>query len=328
MLAVLLWFNVSAAERQDQPIRTQLDFDVADSLWVPIQLPAEVTTTFQGRRRDIQRLFLDVPRIRYVVDSISSPTLQVTLRPDMVVYDRALSVRPTDVRPSSVELRFERRVTREVEVEPIIEASAAPGYVIVGDPILDPPTVTVRGTESVVDTLASIRTERLSLRNVTRSETYRLVLQLPGDQPSLSVNPRSVQATIEADSLLERTLLVPLRLVGRAADAVQVGQQSVPVRLRGPARAVRALSAGSLTATVRVDAVPETPVRLTVQLGLPEGSDADVVQTVRVLVSPLPAQPAVQDSAPADSVPPAAGDGPGEEGEGEPPGGPPAEQGR
>lgn len=295
---------MTAGERRDEQVRTRLEFEVTDSVWVPIQLPAEVTTIFQGRRSDVQRLFLETPRIRHVIDSVTSPTMQVSLRPDMVAYDRGLSVRATDVRPSTVELRFERRVTREIEVEPFIEASAAPGYVIVGDPILDPPTVTVRGIESMVDTVVQIRTERLSLRNITRSETHRLVLQLPADRPRFSVEPRSIQVTIEADSLLERTLQVPLRATGRAAGQVQLGQSVVPVRLRGPARAVRALSAGALTATVRVDAVPETPVTLTVQLGLPEGSEADVVQSVRVLVSPLPSEPEVPDSTPADSQSP------------------------
>jgi hypothetical protein len=315
VLAVLLWFNVTAGERRDEQVRTRLEFEVADSMWVPIQLPAEVTTIFQGRRSDVQRLFLEAPRIRYVVDSVTSPTMQISLRPDMVSYDRGLSVRATDVRPSSVELRFERRVTREIEVEPVIEASPAPGYVIIGDPILDPPTVTVRGIESVVDTVASILTERLSLRNITRSETHRLVLQLPADPSRLSVQPRSIQVTIEADSLMERTLQVPLRVTGRAADQVRLAQAVVPVRLRGPAQAVRALSTGSVTATVRVDAVPETPVTLTVQLGLPEGSEADVVQSVRVLVSPLPPEPEVPDSTPADSQPPPAEGPPDQDGE-------------
>jgi hypothetical protein len=304
VLAVLLWFNVTAGERRDEQVRTRLEFEVADSMWVPIQLPAEVTTIFQGRRSDVQRLFLEAPRIRYMIDSVTAPTMQVSLRPEMVVYDRGLSVRATDVRPSSVELRFERRVTREIQVEPVIEAAPAPGHVIVGEPILDPPTVTVRGIESVVDTVALIHTERLSLQNVTRSETHRLVLQLPADPSRLTVEPRSVQVTIEVDSLLERTLQVPVRVTGRAAGQVRLGQDVVPVRLRGPAQAVRAISVGSLTATVRVDAVPETPVTLTVQLGLPEGSEADVVQSVRVLVSPLPPELEAPDSTADDAQPP------------------------
>ena len=71
MLAVLLWFNVTAGERRDEQVRTRLEFEVADSMWVPIQLPAEVTTIFQGRRSDVQRLFLETPRIRYVGDRTS-----------------------------------------------------------------------------------------------------------------------------------------------------------------------------------------------------------------------------------------------------------------
>lgn len=308
VLAVLLWFNVSAAERRDQQVRTRLEFELADSLWVPVQLPAEVATIFQGRRNDVQRLLLDVPRIRYVIDSVTSPTMLVTLRPDMVIYDRTLSVRPTDVRPSSVEIRFERLVRREVLVEPVIEATPAPGHVLVGDPVVDPPTVTLRGTESAVDTVASVMTERLSVLNVTGSETHRLVLQLPAGSSRFSVEPRSVQVTIEADSLLERSLDVPLRVLGRAADEVQPDRDQVTVRLRGPARALRALATSSVNATLRVDAVPESPVTLTVQIELPEGSDVDVVGLVRVGITPV-SELRTPSGMPTDSQP-AGSDGP------------------
>lgn len=301
-------------------MRTRLEFELADSTWVPIQLPGEVTTIFQGRRAAVQSLFLDVPRIRYVIETVTSPTMDVFLQPEMVVYDRSLSVRAVDVRPSSVELRFERRVTREVPVDPIIETSPAPGFVIVGEPIVDPPTVTVRGTESAVDTLPSIRTERLSLRNVMRSETHRLVLLLPAGPSQVSVDPRSVQVTIDVDSLVERTLDVPLRATGRAADRVQLGQEQVSVRLRGPARAVRSLLPGSVRATVRVDAVPSAPVDLTVQVELPEGAQADLLRSIRVQVSPLPGTPEPTDEVGATSE----GDQPGSPSEDGPTEGPAA----
>ncbi len=313
---------MTAIERQDHQVRTRLEFEVTDSSWVPMRLPIEATTIFQGRRRDVSRLLLDVPRIRVVIDSVTASEMQVLLRPDMVVYDRTLRVGPTDVRPSSVELRFERRVTKEVEVEPNIETTAAPGYVIVGDPIVDPPTVTVRGTESIVEAVASIPTERLSLRNVARSETHRLILQPPAESSSLSIAPRSVQITVEVDSLLERSLSIPLRATGRAADQVQLGTTQVSIQLRGPARVVRSLSPSSMSAVVRVDAVPETPVNLTVQIGLPEGADAEVTRTARVLVSPLtPAQPEPDEG--TGEPPPE--DGNGEEAEDEPPEEPPGE---
>lgn len=321
---MLLWFNVTAIERQDHQVRTRLEFEVTDSTWVPLRLPVEATTIFQGRRRDVSRLFLEVPRISVVIDSVPGPEMQVLLRPDMVIYDRTLRVGATDVRPSSVELRFERRVTKEVAVEANIETTVAPGYVIVGDPIIDPPTVTVRGTESAVEAVQSILTERLSLRNVARSETHRLILQPPAESASLSMAPRSVQITIEVDSLLERSLSVPLRATGRAADQVRLGTNSVSIRLRGPARVVRSLSPSSLSAVVRVDAVPERPVNLTVQIGLPEGADAEVTRAARVLVSPLTV--GEPEESPGEP-PPQEANGQAEEEEG-PQEEPPGEQGR
>ena len=149
-----------------------------------------------------------------------------------------------------------------------------------------------------------------------------MILQPPAESSNLSISPRSVQVTIEVDSLLERSLTLPLRATGRAAAQVQLGSDRVSIQLRGPARVVRSLSASSMSATVRVDAVPDTPVNLTVQIGLPEGADAEVVRTARVLVSPLaPDQPAQE----GDETEPAPGDGAEEGGEEEPQEEPPGE---
>jgi YbbR domain-containing protein len=290
VLAVLLWFNVSAGERRDQPVRTRLDFVVTDTSWVVVDVPTEATTNFQGRRRDISRLILDQPRLRYVIDSVTAPVMRILLQPEMVSYDPELGVRPTDVRPSAVELLFEPRVTREVQVEPVIEASAASGFVIVGVPELDPATVTVRGRESEVEGLVAVPTERLSLRNVARTETYRLALLLSPEPTSMSVEPQSVLATIEVDSLVERTLEVPLRATGAAADGVRLERDRILVLVRGAARRVRSLTVAALAATVRVNRRPDGPTVLPVRIILEEGAGVVAVpDPPRVSVTPLPA---------------------------------------
>ena len=289
MLALLLWFNVSAGERRDQPVRTKLEFVVTDTSWVVmVDVPTEATTNFQGRRRDISRLILDPPRLRYVIDSVTAPVMRILLQPEMVSYDPELGVRPTDVRPSAVELLFEPRVTREVPVKPVIEASAASGFVIVGVPDLDPPTVTVRGSESEVEALVAVPTERLSLRNVARTETRRLPLQLFPEPTSLSVEPPSVLATIEVDSLVERTFEVLLRVTGAAADEVQLERDRILVLVRGAARRVRSLTVAALAATVRVDRRPDGPTVLPVRIILEEGAGVVAVpEPPRVSVTPL-----------------------------------------
>jgi hypothetical protein len=273
-------------------VRTRLEFVVTDTSWVVVDVPTEATTNFQGRRSDISRLILDPPRLRYVIDSVTAPVMRILLQPDMVAYDRELSVRPTDVRPSAVELLFEPRVTREVRVDPLIEASPASGFVIVGVPDLDPPRVTVRGSRSEVEALASVPTERLSLRGVSRTETRRLALQLPSEPTSLSVRPPSVLATIEVDSLVERTFEVPLRVTGSAAEGVRLERDRVLVVVRGAARRVRSLTAAALAATVRVDRRPDGPTVLPVRIIVEEGAGvAAIPEPPRVSVAPLPEGP-------------------------------------
>ena len=53
LVVSLLWVSLSADERQSQPVRTLVTVEVLDSAWVLVNAPTEVSTTFQGRNRDL-----------------------------------------------------------------------------------------------------------------------------------------------------------------------------------------------------------------------------------------------------------------------------------
>ena len=288
VLAVLLWFNVSAnQDRTEQSVATELRFQMPDAGWVPVEMPGEVRTTFRGRLGDILTLPGDVV-IRHAIEEIDDSVVVVDLDPSMVQYDRRLNVQPINVRPSRVEIRFQPVAERRVPVTIDVSATAADGFTLVGQPIVEPESVTVTGARSEVETLGHVETEPVSLEGLDASITRQLPVRLPEESGTLEVEPAQVLATLRVDSLVERRLRVPLLAVGAAAEAVSLSPAEVEVILRGPASEVSELTVREMSASVRVDEAPTDETRRPVEVSLPPDVSATAEVAPRVItVAPI-----------------------------------------
>lgn len=273
VLSVLLWLNVSAdQERQDQRVRTRLEFEVRDSAWSLRSAPSEVWTIFQGRRGDLLALFNE-PVIRKVIDDVRDSTVEVELSVSDVAFDRRLTVRPTAIDPSRVTVHLERWISKRVPVRARTGARAEEGFAL-GRTQVEPESVTVRGPESQVAGLTSISTEPLQLGQISRPLSQQLGLRPPPELPGVTVEPGNVMVTIEVDSILSRDFRVRVSAVGAGSESVALEPATVSVTVTGPAGAVRSLATADLDATVRVDAPLGAPRTFPVQVELPPDINA------------------------------------------------------
>lgn len=268
VLAVLLWLNVSAEQSDDFALPTAVQIEVRDTAWAAVEVnPSRVTTTFRGQRGIFQPR---EPLIRHVIDSVTGPVMEIEISPQMVRgFDRETNLSPVAVRPQTVEVRLEPRVSRRLPVEPRLEMSAGSGYAVLRPVLLQPESVTVRGAESEVTSLAGFPTEQASLEDLQRTVTRELQLRPPEGLENLDWEPATIMATVEVDSLVERSLRRPLGVRGDAVDRVVVAPDSVTVRLRGPSSAVRGLEPSAVSVHARVDSVPQeegtVPVRVEIE---------------------------------------------------------------
>lgn len=288
VLALLLWFNVSADEdRTEQPVSTRLEFDFRDERWVAVDVPEEVRTIFRGRLRDIFELPASRPVIRRTIESVEDSVVRVELDPGMVQFDRRLSVQAVSVRPSEVQLRFEPVEEKRVPVTIDLTAAAAPGFTVVGNPIVQPESVTVRGARSQVAAISHLATEPVTLRDLREPTTRQLPLERPEGLERLAVEPAQVLATLRVDTLVERRLRVRVRAVGEGAEGVSLSPADVEVRLRGPRGVLAAVTPEDVTATVELLRAPAGRERLPVTVYLAPGvwATAEPVPPL-VLVSP------------------------------------------
>ncbi|MFQ5889393.1 MAG: YbbR-like domain-containing protein [Gemmatimonadota bacterium] len=279
LLAALLWVNVTANERDVQRVPTGIEFDVRDTAWVLVDPPSEVRTSFEGRTRDLLALRISGPVLRVGVDSVTGPTMRVPLPSNLVSYDSDLNVRPTGVTPGAVEVRFEPRLRRRVPVVPDLEVLAEDGFTVLRPFLVQPDSVTVSGAASEVEQVAQVGTRAVTLEGLEHTVTRELPVQLPAGVTAATPVPASVLVTVEVDSLIERSLALPVTARGRGAAGAVLSADSVRVTLRGAWRVVREAVDAAASATVRVDSVLHGPTSLPVMIDLPEG--APISATIR-----------------------------------------------
>jgi YbbR domain-containing protein len=287
LVVSLLWLNLTADERQAQPVSTRLAVQVLDTAWVLVEAPEEVSTTFQGRNRELLNLLIDPPELPVVVDSVRGESMRVDLEASQVRYNRDLDVRPTTVVPGAVLLQFERRAVSRVPVVADLETEPASGFTVLRPFLVSPDSVTIRGPVSEVERIGRVATRKVRLEDLTHPVMRDLPVELPAAARAVSVEPSSVLVTVDVDSLVIRRIRLPVRVLGPGSDRARVSPESVQVILRGAASAVERQVAELESAVAELGARPTGPVRVPVVVTLLEtGYVSATVTPAEATVSP------------------------------------------
>ena len=271
VLSVLLWLSVSAdAEIAEQPVSTLLEIQVSDSAWSLREVrPAEITTTFRGRRNQVFAARFERPVIRKVLDQVEDTVVQVPLSASEVIYNGELGLDPVGVSPGAVTVYLEERVGKRVAVSGRTDARAAAGVLVVGMQVA-PDSVWIQGPASFVNQISEVTTATLEVGAVSTRVTQQLEIALPPDLAGLSVEPATVIATVDVDSLRTRLFASEVVTTGPRALMAAVDPPTVTVAITGPAAVVDGLDPGDVRVTVDIPNSFESTGSYPVRAQLPD----------------------------------------------------------
>lgn len=271
VLSVLLWFSVSAdTEITEHAVPTLLEIQVSDSAWSLREVrPAEITTTFRVDRNRIFSARFEEPVIRKVIDQVEDTVVQVPLSTSEVIYSRELGVTPAGVSPGAVTVYLEERVGKRVAVSGRTDATAAAGVLVVGMQVA-PDSVWLQGPASFVNEISEVTTATLEVGAVSSRVTRQLEIALPPDLAGLSVEPATVIATVDVDSLRTRLFASEVITTGPRALMAAVDPPTITVAITGPAAIVNGLDPRDVRVTVDIPNSFESTGSYPVRAELPD----------------------------------------------------------
>jgi len=231
-ITLILWFAVTG---QNQPltIRTgvQLNLIRPSNLDISNDPPRTVEVVLTGSRLNLQSLSpLDLVATVDVSDHLAGERV-IRLSLDRVTMQLPDGVKIESFQPSTIPVRLEPRMERQVPVEVKTEGKPADGYEVYG---INPAqmTVRVRGPASRIEALQKAPTETISLSGRKESFTAsRVAIDIP-DQKIDVLDPLVDLAVEVGEKRTEKSFS---GVAARSISGVEVRPATAEVTLAGPA---------------------------------------------------------------------------------------------
>ena len=242
VLAFLVWFHAVTEHGYRKEIEVPLlvvdpTSASGEELLVANPLPTHVKVLVSGSGK---KLLFGARGEEFLI-KVEPPSgrpgapLSVRLTPDQV-EQRQQGVRVEEIlQPREIGLILERRVSRDVAVEPFVQFEVADSYTPVGGVQLEPATVRVSGPRSQVEALQTMKTDSLVLTSVSEDVEVDLPLLSP-PQTRLTLSHANVRVSIDIQELAEYDIPnVPVEVRNAGGAEVVAEPSRVQVTVRGGA---------------------------------------------------------------------------------------------
>jgi len=219
------------------------------------QIPPNVYVTLRGSARALEQLLRDKP----------IPPIELDLRDGErpgVTFDASMLSLPPGVvatifDPPSIELEWQDVVTRLIPLQAAISGEPADGYVVQGQPTVDPTAVTVRGPKRMVEVMQHVRLAAFDVTGLAEGVYRRPIAldALPQRVSYLEITSTTVTVRIARRTHEAKFERLPVDVVGVTGGSSN--PKHVMVTVVGPPEVVRALRAEQVVPRVDVAALPE-----------------------------------------------------------------------
>jgi len=284
-IGVMLWMSVSGEEIVERGLRAPLELQQFPAgLEILGEAPSTVDVRVRGTSGALSRV--NAGDIVAVLDlhAVRAGSRLFAMTPEQVRSPYGVEV--VQVTPSTIALALENTVTRELPVTPSIEGSPAPGYVVMGKPVVTPDRVEIVGPETAVSRAVEAVTETLSVAGVHDSLHQNVTVGL--SDPSLRLKTqRMVTVDVKiAPAPMERVVRgLQIRVRGLEPRlAAQVVPVVVDVAVRGSRDVLSKVGTGDVKAYVDVAGLGEGEYMLPVHADAPERAGVTRVEPASVQV--------------------------------------------
>ncbi len=201
-------------------------------------IPANIHVTLRGPMRALEPLI-----------QTGVPPVELDLhdgRKSLVTFDRGMFTLPPGVKvtiidPPSIALEWQDVITRKIPLQASVTGKPAEGFVVKGEPEVDPKSVTVRGPVSVVEVTQFVRLAAFDVSGLTEG-VYKRPIAIDAPPARLTyLDLKSTTVTVAiARRVTEMKFDRPVEVVG-PGHGIGVVPKTVTITVIGPPEVVRAL---------------------------------------------------------------------------------------
>ena len=224
VISTAAWFLVKLSEDYvtQTSFRLQLDEVPADK-WVSseeqsVKMSLNIDGFHTLRYKMIRDRFVSIPldEVPFRLEIGNTYSFRSQYVAEKVAEKLGINASDITMNDAKIYFNMDALKSKVVPVDLQSDITTARQYDIYGIPMLDPSSVTIFGPQDVIDTIRTVRTEPLTMSNVSQDFSTTVALDLLGGQ--IRSNIKEVKAEIQVEKFTEMDVEVPIRI----ADSLKI----------------------------------------------------------------------------------------------------------
>lgn len=238
ILATFFWFLSSLSMIYSTTLEFPLKYSEVSEELVLIESPQNSLTLWvTGSGFDLlaeqlalskQVLMVDIEKSRSSNRSGRYYILSRNLRDNILSQlDNELNL--DNIYPDTLFFETLPRKSKEVPVTVVHDISYDKQISSSGDILVKPDKVTLSGPSNYIDTVSTIYTDSLQLKNIKDTIFQKLKLKYPDEIVGVNAEPNEVQVTIPAERFTEGRITLPIKVTGSDTTDIRIFPSDVVV---------------------------------------------------------------------------------------------------
>ncbi len=253
LFAVSIWAWVQTEQVVDKRFRARVFWTWPDELVRVQEVPKTLVVTLKGPQGLVQTV--QRRKLRYDVDlsdaELGTASVDFSTRTISGVPE---GVSVVQVSPPALDIELDRRLNREVRVQPIVIGDVSSGWRLDGVKI-EPERAVISGPQSLVRALSEVSTDVIDLDGLQTTTSFEVNLAVKERTVSV-VGGDSVRVTVEVSPIVVEKTYNDVPIMSRA-DGWKAVPNNAVVTLTGNAADMRQLSPEQVSVQVHLpDVVP------------------------------------------------------------------------
>lgn len=245
VISALLWFFQSMGLEYRAHLFVDVEYSGVPNDLVLTNKPADRLDIYtKGKGWDLLGYKLSVrkPKLNVNLEEFSQSASYPTSRAKNLITAQVPGlVDVLSVAPETLNLEFDKKVSKTVPIEAKIDFSFKDGFGLNGNLTIMPDSVEVSGPSSVVSQISSLPTLPISLSEVEENISATLLLEQANEQ-HLTFNTTEVQVNGQVEKLTEKTIHdLPIRLKGKFNGKITLIPSRASLRFKLPISAYKAI---------------------------------------------------------------------------------------
>ncbi len=206
IFALALWLYISLSDNYIVNLSVPINLKLSQRQALASELPSAIDITLKGKGWDLLTVILGHKPV-YNLD-LSNFKRNVKISPisdlkSIIGIPEHITI--LNVYPDTLDIIFDNIIEKYLKVKNNINVIPKEGYIIVGNPKIEPDSVKVYGANSILMKLKNIPTEFLTIENV--SQKFSKVVNLKDTLTNLiQIEPKTVTVSYNIELLAEKKL--------------------------------------------------------------------------------------------------------------------------